>query len=141
MKAENFNLATRVLGINKRSITENKLKGEERLCCQIANFLKSESLKGTLKCGWFHVANEFGTKASHYMIAKRNSIGVIAGVPDFVFFWDGGYGFIEVKFEKGRLSQSQKDFYDYWIKGCDSKFGVVRGLEEVIKILEKWYLL
>lgn len=132
------NLASRVLGLHKKCISSAKLKGEERLCADIASFLRASSLEGMLKCGWFHVPNEIGIRANHYMLAKRHTIGVISGVPDFVFFWDGGYGFIEIKQGKGRLSPSQVDFRDYWLSSEKAKFEVARSLEKVQEILSKW---
>ena len=149
MRKEQINdvkLPFRVLGvgIGRKSISTSKLKGETGLCAEIVNFLKASNLDGKLKAGWFHVANEceHSSKTNmHYMLAKRKAMGVISGVPDFVFFWEGGNGFIEVKYKAGRLSDKQKDFYYYWLEPYKQKFSVARSLGDVKEILEEWGVL
>jgi hypothetical protein len=139
-------LPFRVLGVGmgRESISASKLKGETGLCAEIVNFLKASSIEGKLKAGWFHVANECDHSSKtnmHYMLAKRKAMGVISGVPDFVFFWKGGNGFMEVKYKDGRLSEKQKDFYYYWLLPYEQRFSVVRSLGDVKEVLEEWGVL
>lgn len=143
----NTNLALRVLGvgIGRNPISSSKLRGEAALCAEIVSFLKAQNLSGRLKAGWFHVANECDHSSAtnlHYTLAKRKTLGVISGVPDFVFFWDNGQcGFIEVKYKNGKLSDSQRDFYSYWLQPYNQRFAVARSLDDVKDVLKKWEVL
>ena len=148
MKEEvSSNLAFKVLGVDygRKSMSPDKLRGEDRLTAEIVIFLKEKNLSGELKAGWFHVANECDHSSKtnlHYTLAKRKAKGLISGVPDFVFFWeDGKCGFIEIKYNDGRLSEKQKDFYYYWLEPFGQRFVVARSLEEVKEALEDWGVL
>jgi hypothetical protein len=140
-------LALRVLGVGvgRNPISPSKLKGEAALCAEIVNYLKEQNLSGKLKAGWFHVANECDHSSAtnlHYTLAKRKTLGVISGVPDFVFFWDNGQcGFIEVKYKNGRLSDSQKDFYYYWLRPYNQRFVVARNLDDIKEALYNWKII
>ena len=145
-KGTDSKLAFRVLGIGmgRESISPSKLRGETGLCAEIVNFLKVSNIEGKLKAGWFHVANECDHSSKtnmHYTLAKRKAMGVISGVPDFTFFWNGGNGFMEVKYKNGRLSEKQKDFYYYWLEPYKQRFSVVRSLGDVKEVLEEWGVL
>ncbi len=63
--------------------------------------------------------------------------GVIAGAGDFVFTWDMGSGWIELKTEKGMLNPNQIAFQ----ASCQRlgvKYEVARSLDDAIGILRAW---
>lgn len=75
----------------------------------------------------FHVPNGGNRSAREGMQFKAS--GVIAGVPDLLFIWDGHtYGF-EVKTQSGTVSKVQSDLHAIW-KENGIKVKVVRSLEE-----------
>ncbi|WP_411973360.1 VRR-NUC domain-containing protein [Sphingobacterium sp. Lzh-3] len=75
----------------------------------------------------FHVPNGGNRSAREGMQFKAS--GVIAGVPDLLFIWNGQtYGF-EVKTLTGTVSKVQSDLHSIWeANGISVK--VVRSLEE-----------
>jgi hypothetical protein len=82
----------------------------------------------------FHVPNGMFTNAREG--AKFKAQGVIAGVPDLVFVWNGKTHYIEVKTEKGRLSEQQKALHQKWAEqGVEVK--VCRTSEEIIAIVSE----
>ena len=65
------------------------------------------------ECLWFAVPNEGnrGGKRGALDGARRQAMGIRAGVPDMQFLMPGGkVGFIEFKSEKGRMTQAQDTF-------------------------------
>ena len=67
-------------------------------------------------------------------------MGLINGVPDFVFISKNKALFIELKTEKGRLSESQIYFRD-WCTDEQIDYYVARSVEEVTDILKRNKLL
>lgn len=63
--------------------------------------------------------------------------GVIAGAGDWVFTWNGGSGWIELKTEKGMLNPNQIAFRES-CQRLGVQYEVARSLEECIKILRGW---
>ncbi len=101
------------------------------------------------RCVWFHVPN--GGARDAVTGAKLKAMGVKAGVPDLVFAWKGGAGFVELKRPEdrcllselsrpeGRLSPSQRAFRDE----CEAQgvpYVVATTLDEVIQALRGWGL-
>jgi hypothetical protein len=82
----------------------------------------------------FHVPNGMFTNAREG--AKFKAQGVIAGVPDLVFVWNGKTHYIEVKTEKGRLSEQQKALHQKWAEQ-GVIVNVVRSSEEIISIVSE----
>lgn len=75
----------------------------------------------------FHVPNGGNRSAREGMQFKAS--GVIAGVPDLLFIWQGStYGF-EVKTNSGELSKVQSDLHKTWMDNGITVF-VVRSLDE-----------
>jgi len=69
-------------------------------------------------------------------ILKRE--GVKAGVADIVIVRQGGsVAFLEVKTNKGRLSNSQVEFRD-WCAANGVPFAIVRGVGDVQSTLVDW---
>ncbi len=95
-------------------------------------------LRITLTTPWFHVPN--GGNWPVVWKVKLKRLGHRAGVADLVFILpEGKVGFIEMKTEKGRQSESQKAFQqDVERMGCP--YAVCRSLEAVQEVLEDWGL-
>lgn len=115
------------------------LKGEDALANQIAMVLTGYTLDNQLKGVWFHVPNESVVSKENKLkdilrIQRKHCMGLINGVPDFVFISKEKSLFIEVKTDKGRLSESQVYFRDWSI---DEKidYYIARSVEEVKDIL------
>ena len=82
----------------------------------------------------FHVPNGMNIDARQG--AKFKAQGVISGVPDLVFVWNGKTHYIEVKCEKGRLSENQKALHQKWMEqGVEVK--VMRSSDEIIQFVRK----
>lgn len=82
----------------------------------------------------FHVPNGMFSNAREG--AKFKAHGVISGVPDLVFVWAGKTHYIEVKCEKGKLSENQKALHQKWMEqGVEVK--VMRSSDEIIQFVRK----
>lgn len=80
---------------------------EESLHRQVAAFLRLALPRG---CGvmWMHTPN--GGKRPRGEAGKLKAMGAKPGVLDFYFRWRAGVGWIELKSERGRLSDDQRAF-------------------------------
>ena len=65
----------------------------------------------------FHVPNESGKNTVRYG-EGQNSIGRIAGDPDYVLCGPKKTVFMEVKSEKGTMSHRKKDFKEWCLSVC-----------------------
>lgn len=121
------------------------LKGEDALSNKVAMTLTSYTLDNQLKGVWFHVPNESVVSKENKLkdilrIQRKHCMGLINGVPDFVFISKNKALFIELKTEKGRLSESQIYFRD-WCTDEQIDYYVARSVEEVTDILKRNKLL
>lgn len=80
----------------------------------------------------FHIPNGMFSNAREG--AKFKAQGVISGVPDLVFVWNGKTHYIEVKCEKGKLSENQKALHQKWSEQGVS-VNVMRTSEEIIRFV------
>lgn len=117
------------------------LKGEDALTNKVAMKLTEYSLDGNLKGVWFHVPNESVVSKNNKVtdilrIKRKHSMGLINGVPDLVFITKDKSLFIELKTEKGRLSESQIYFRE-WCIDEKIEYYVARSVEDVIDILKR----
>lgn len=117
------------------------LKGEDALTNKVAMTLTGYSLDGKLKGVWFHVPNESVVSKDNKItdilrIKRKHSMGLINGVPDLVFITKDKSLFIELKTEKGRLSESQVYFRE-WCIDEKIEYYVARSVEEVTDILKR----
>jgi hypothetical protein len=119
-----------------------KYKGEKLLHIEIVQRLLPLTLDEKLQALWFHPANE-AIKSKEHGIGFNimlKMMGKIPGVPDLVFMWKNGAGFIELKSAKGKLTESQ-EFFQRWCKNYDIPFEIAKSWEEVENILRKWNVL
>ena len=88
---------------------------------------------------FFHVANERATTIQTGKLFK--SMGVKAGIPDYVFLnKEGEIFFLEAKSMLGRLSSEQKVFKERCYDS-DIPHEVFRTPEEGLELLKKWGLI
>lgn len=72
--------------------------------------------------------------------AKRKAMGVRAGFPDFIFLLPNKeypYLAIELKTEKGRQSDSQKE-YQKAVESVGGKYVIVRSIEEFMREISSY---
>lgn len=80
----------------------------------------------------FHIPNGMFSNAREG--AKFKAQGVISGVPDLVFVWNGKTHYIEVKCEKGVLSKNQIALHQKWMEQ-GVLVNVMRSSEEIIRFV------
>ncbi|MGI9500385.1 MAG: hypothetical protein ACR2P3_10115 [Geminicoccaceae bacterium] len=115
-----------------------RLKGESLLCYDIANMLRAGTLDGSLRAVWTHPANE--GKRTPLIGAILKAVGLIPGTPDYLFAWQGGGGFIEIKTPPVRpssLSPSQRDFKE-WCAMLGVNHAVCTTPDQVWQTLVTW---
>lgn len=105
-------------------ITENQLTA---MCFQWA----WNQYPKTRNC-LFHIVNE-GKRSARYG-ATQKAMGLVSGVPDFCFVWNGGVHFCELKTEKGKLSANQVNIIETW-KYQGVNVEVAKSLIE----FQKWF--
>lgn len=66
---------------------------------------------------------------------KLKAEGVVAGVSDLIFFHKRKCYFIEVKTEKGKQQQTQKDFQKH-IEKEGAEYFIVRSLDDFIELID-----
>lgn len=102
---------------------------------RIAVLLKNKTLEG-LPIVWFHVPNEAGNSGVRYGMAL-NSMGRIAGAPDYVITTPKGTLFMEVKADNGKLSDKQKAFKE-WCGIAGARYIEVNDVETVEEIVNDY---
>jgi hypothetical protein len=81
------------------------MKSESTIQRELWKLIEAYKLPGTRI---FHVAN--GEWRSPRTAKRLKEMGVLPGVPDFCFIAENKVGFLEMKTEKGSLSDVQLDF-------------------------------
>lgn len=84
-----------------------------------------------------HVPN--GGKRHAREGANFKRMGVTAGVPDLILWWDGGHGVIELKHGKNDLQDTQRVILNQ-LSGFGVRNAVCRTLDEVVQALHCWGL-
>lgn len=102
---------------------------------KIAVLLKNKTLDGD-PIVWFHVPNEAGKSGVRYGMAL-NSMGRIAGAPDYVITTPKGTLFMEVKAENGNLSEKQKAF-KAWCDIVGTRYIEVKDVETVEDLVNEY---
>jgi hypothetical protein len=122
-----FKLDLIKLLIPSRKITNIKLKEEDAICVQFANYLREITLEKNFPFIWFHVPNQFAISRPIFGL-KQSWMGRIAGIPDYVFL--GHRSFVmEFKSKTGRLSAVQQ-IVQVWCEKANVPFYVARNFEE-----------
>ena len=90
---------------------------------------------------FFSVPNEATVKgktgADFGRAINLKKMGVLPGVSDLIIGYRGKMYCLEVKNEKGKQSDRQKNF-ENWCIDCDIGYCVVRSVEDVQNVLKDW---
>lgn len=115
---------------------------EDRLAIEVAIYLRVATLEGRLRATWTHIPHEVGGRGKLAMIrmALAKAMGLIKGSADYVFVWENGGGWIELKAKDGSLTSEQKDFRD-WCAATGCNHAVCRTLDDVVEELFSWGVL
>jgi len=119
---------------------------EDLICTRFVNYLKSLISVKQQKVDnliYFHIPNG-GSRKSSIEGYKFKLMGVLPGVPDYQFIWkkngETKFGFIEFKTEKGRQSESQKQFEADCLD-VGAPYAIARSSDQGIQILKDWGVL
>jgi hypothetical protein len=129
------------------------MKPEAQLSCAVREAVDLYRLRE--RCICFKIHNDMmptfksRVPAAAY-IKKLKDQGCVVGVPDWIFIWEpqiGLYklsshmvGFIELKIEKNKQSEGQKDF-EQWCKRIGPCYRIAHRVDEVINIWKTWKLI
>jgi hypothetical protein len=126
--------------LNIPKANTSKYKGEKRLHIEVVQRLVPLTVDGTLQALWFHPANEaIASKGIGFNIVLK-MMGKLPGVSDLIFGWKGGIGCIELKSDKGVMSDGQKSFKK-WCEYHDIPYVIAKSWEDVEKALKEWGIL
>jgi len=105
---------------------------EDRLLAECHKWLWNTHPE-TRRCSW-HVANE--RKITPMQGAILRAKGVLSGVPDYVFNWNGKTYYFEMKTATGRLSPTQKKVISS-LQKQNFNVVIIRTFEEFKSEIEK----
>lgn len=86
---------------------------------------------------YFHVPNSGVSRGSVIERVHFQRLGVVWGVSDLVFLWEGGSGGIELKYGKGQLTENERTFKT-WCEKARVPYRVACSIGEVESILVEW---
>lgn len=114
---------------------------EQKMQIAIFTYLRDlMALQGYKKFMCYHPAN--GGHRSKAAGAKFKAMGVVAGVADFVFLFNGGKSvYVELKHGKGKQEDPQEWFektinglgYEYYLLAADSESEGVTKIQEFLR--------
>lgn len=115
---------------------------EDRLAIELANYLRAATIEGRLSGTWTHIPHEIGGAgiAAKVRMALAKAMGLIAGSGDYVFVWEDGGGWLELKTPTGSLNPAQRDFRD-WCRDRRVRWAKVTSLDQAIEALIFWGVL
>lgn len=106
-----------------------KPKPEDTICLEFADWLRKETLKGTLPFIWCHVPNEFSGKTSHLYGALKSAMGRVKGMSDYVFLGANKSFVIEFKAE-GKKQTEHQVAVQFWCEARDVPYYLCYTAEE-----------
>lgn len=112
-----------------------KLKEEDSLCVEFANYLRELTLEKNFPFLWFHVPNQVAISRPIFGL-KQSWMGRIAGIPDYVFLGQNSSFVMEFKSSKGKLSSNQETVA-MWCNYLGVPHYVVKDIKEAQEILSK----
>lgn len=111
-------------------------KPESAIQQQIRSYLKLRGIESVSVPNGSVLAGDAKARARQMAALKRDGLRV--GFPDLlVLAPEGRLAFIEVKTDKGRLSDSQKECHE-WLLCLGHKVAVCRCIEDVDEALRLW---
>lgn len=134
--------------MTRKPLGAMRLGPEDLITIELANRLRVAVLEGRLRGTWTKIPHEVGAvskKGGQFRVAsaryaKQIAMGLITGSADFVFVWDTGGGWIELKSKTGTLSPTQKDFRS-WAQAEHARHEVAKSADEAEEILRGWGVL
>lgn len=107
---------------------------EDQIHIAVIDHLERRARPGV---AWGHFANGGSRGAAERR--RFAAMGVVAGLPDLPTFADGITRMIEIKTEKGALSDAQIDCHA-WLAAAGVEVVTCYGLDECLQQLERWGL-
>lgn len=126
--------------MERRPLSNLRLKNEEILAIEFANTLRALTLEGRLKCVWTHPANEIAgmrDRRAQIRYAIGKAMGLIDGTADYLFLWGTGSGALEAKVGKNGQQPNQIDF-QVWCQNNGVPYETFTSIEEGLSILQGW---
>ncbi len=125
-----------------------KLGPEDQASIEFGDKLRQWSMEGRLKGTWTKIPHEVGAvsakrggfRTAQARYAKQIAMGLVTGSADYVFVWDGGGGWIEMKSKSGSLTDQQRLFRQ-WAESQSVKGEMVRSADAGEAILRGWGVL
>ena len=84
---------------------------------------------------FFHIKNDVGGRRGNFFYDLK-PMGVLPGVADFCLLGKGKVFFLEIKAEKGRLNENQKDFLEQ-VKTLGHTAEVAYGWDDIVAKVNK----
>lgn len=114
------------------SVTAPRYASEDHLHREIFRMCAAEVRAGVIV---FHAAN--GGRRNKAEAGKLKGMGVVAGIPDLIAIVNGkAYG-LEIKTDRGTLSNAQKIMRQRFVR-AGAEYEVARSVAGARQILEKW---
>lgn len=125
-------------------------RGENKLSIEFANYLKAKTLEGKCKAVWTKIAHETAAKPRTFKTKSGQMIkicafgnlmrnmGKNAGVPDFIFTWEGEALWLELKDGKDAKLSDDQEFFREWCLETKAKHEIAWSLNEAIYIVERY---
>ena len=113
---------------------------EAQLQKALVGHIKARGVPGLV---WWHSPNGArlaGRRGAAVTGAQLKALGMRPGVSDLILVHDGQPFALELKVDKGRVSESQEQFLSDF-ENAGGKSSIAYGLDEAIAALERWKLL
>jgi hypothetical protein len=95
-------------------------------------------LRGSSDVFWYHIP--MGGYRSRNAGAEMKSLGAKAGLPDLAFVKAGSAKFLELKADKGSLSEAQRDVHAQ-LRAAGGEVQTAYDIGDALRILEGWEIL
>lgn len=112
-------------------------QNESKLAYTFATWLRQKTLENSFPFVWFHVANEVSSSGSKTFGALLKACGKLPGIADYIFLGKDKCFVIELKTDKGKLSQNQKLFKS-WCDLNNIPYHIAYSTDEAINIVKSY---
>jgi hypothetical protein len=113
----------------------SRSRPEQQIQRAILDHIRLRAVPGVFA---FHPANGGWRSAIEAKIFK--SLGVVAGVPDIIIIFGGQCFGLELKTDRGRLTNVQRDAHER-MREAGALVAVVHGIDAALAQLTEWRLL